>query len=469
MSDTDDRNGPERPMLILGEDTPDVEDTTPEELRRQAEEARREIERQRRELEEEIERKRREAEREIAEMEAQKERELRERERDLERTQKKLYRRESRLLNKVQMKGRPLPERLVERPARRPLRERGLRRSGLGVCLGLVAALGIGVAGTAAGIGSDPETAAELDALDQAMVLHLRAGLTADEVVAARMAGRPLPSAGEGSVPGQAFVEEGIALAPDSRRYGERTLERIEQVADEQTGTVRALTLWSQARDEAGYAVGSWDVADLREEAADEGPGPLVLGIVGLVALLVLVAMAIALKAWVALPVLLVATALGVGVLPAAATSVTNGVGQAAEDHDAASEAMEDVYEQVGRDLEAAYGVSTSSYADRSEYWVEDPFYDIPEPGTLRDYLQAREAVGEADGDEATYAAAADLAAAGRAAFEARVPAVEAARARMLEGLAGSGNRAWPILLGLGGAALVVAGVAASGGRREGR
>ena len=68
--------------------------------------------------------------------------------------------------------------------------------------------------------------------------------------------------------------------------------------------------------------------------------------------------------------------------------------------------------------------MSTSSYADRPEYWVEDPFYDIPEPGTLQDYLQAREAVGEADGDEATYAAAADLAASGRAAFEARVPAV---------------------------------------------
>ncbi|WP_022921557.1 hypothetical protein [Ornithinimicrobium pekingense] len=469
MSEDDTQRGPERPMLILGDDLPDVEDTTPEELRRQQEEARREIERQRRELQEEIERRRREAEREIAEMEAQKERELRERERDLERTQKKLYRRESRLLSTVRRKGRPVPERLVQRPARPPLRERGLRRSGLGVCLGLVAALGIGVAGTAAGTGSDPETAAELEAMDRAMVLHMRSGLTADEVVAARMAGQPLPSAEDGSVPGEAFVDEAVALAPDSRRYGERTLERIEQVADEQTGTVRALTLWSQARDEAGYAVGSWDVADLREEAADEGAGPLVLGIVGLVALLVLLAMAVAVKAWVAVPVLLVATVLGVGVLPAAATGVTNGVGQAAEDHDVASEALEDVYEQVGRDLEAAYGVSTSSYAGLPEYWVEDPFYDIPEPGTLQDYLRAREAVGEADGDEATYAAAADLAATGRTAFEARVPAVEETRARILDGLAGSGDRAWPVLLGLGAAALVVAGVAVSGGRREGR
>src|SRR5690606_41966052 len=114
-------------MLILGQDHPDVEDTTPEELRRQEERAREEIERKRREAQEEIERTRREAEREIAELEKQKARELRERERELEQTQKKLYDRETKLLRKARATSGQKPARVVQRPPSRPLRYTGLR------------------------------------------------------------------------------------------------------------------------------------------------------------------------------------------------------------------------------------------------------------------------------------------------------------------------------------------------------
>jgi hypothetical protein len=468
VSDTDDTTGPQRPMLILGEDLPDLEDTTPEELRRQQEEARKEIERQRRELQEEIDRKRREAEREIAELEERTARELRERELELERTQKKLYRRESQLLRKARKPGTATPKRIVPRPPSRPLAETGLRGRASGIVLAALAAVGLALGGLTAGPSGDAELGQELSSADQARVLWLQSGLEADEAIARRMAGLPVGTGAEGSLPGAALVREATTLYPDSRYYGERVTDRTEEMLAEDTSPVRSLTAWSQVHDEASYAVGSWDVSQLREEATSEGSGPAVAVGLGLAALLLLLAMAIGARSWPAVGALVVAAGLAVAMFPAMSTGVSRDVNQAAQDHDAAEHDLDRIYSRVGQDLKAAYGISTSSSAFRSEYWLDDPFYDVERTAELGAYVEAREAVGEAEGETATQAAAVELVAAGRAAFDARVPDLEDARARMMTGLEQTAGRAVPLLLGLGSAGLVLTGLLLSRGRREG-
>ncbi len=473
MSDTDGSRGQddERPMLVLGDNRPDVEDTTPEELRRQQEEAQREIARQRRELQEEIDRRRREAEREIAELEATKERELRERERELEETQEKLYRRETRLMraNRTSTRTTAPARRLVKKPARRPLRERGLRTSGAALTLTVIAALGLGVGGLVSlGSGTSPALRAELDRTDEARILYLRSGLELDQAIVERLNGDPVTLGEGGSLPGAALRQEAVALVPGSAPYDpQQAEERIGSMVDEGTGTVRALTQWSQARQDADHAVPRYEVRELREEATGQGGLALALVILGLVALLALAAMAAVARAWVALPVLVVSAVLGALAIPAVSTGVGGKVAQAAEDHDAADKALGDVYSRIGRDLEAAFGTSMSSLASSPDYWERSPFYDTEPTPALESYLQAREAVGQARGDEATYAAAAVLLEAGGEAFTERVPPVEQARERLVAGLGETPPRGTTLLLTLGGAALAATGLVLSPGRKE--
>lgn len=470
MSDTDKTRGggsDERPMLILGGDQPDVEDTTPEQLRRQQEEARREIEAARQRAQEEIERRRREAEREIAELEEQTQRELEERERELDRTQRKLYQRESKLLRRQARTAGSAQRRLVQEPKGRPLRERGLRGSGWAILLGAVAVLGITLGAVVPG-DHEPELAAEVSATEQARVLWLQSGLAADEAISLRMADRPVPQGPDAALPGTELADQAAALVPDSERYRDRNEERTEEMLAEGTSDVRALTLWSQVHDEAGYAVGSWDVDNLREEAADQGNGPVVVAAIGLAALLALLVLALASRAWVAASLLAAAAALGIATLAAVSSGSTGDVRRAAVEHETTGDVLDEVYDQLGRDLQSAYGISVSYYADRPEYWEDNPFYDIPMTPALETYAEARETVGEAEDDPARAQAAVGLVEAGRAAFEEQLPALEASREQLLLELEESAPRPLAVPLGLAGAALVVAGVLVSRGRREG-
>lgn len=475
VSDDDRRGGQggddERPMLILGESRPDVEDTTPEELRRQEEEARREIERQRRELQEEIDRKRREAQAEIAEMEARKERELRERERELEETQEKLYRRESRMLraNRQQADVAAARRRLVKKPPQRPLRERGLRRSRGAVSLAVVAALGLGLGGLIS-LGSSTGAAdrAELDRSAQARVLYLQSGLELDQAVVDRLDGRPVAVGDGGSLPGQALREEAVALVPSSAPNDpEQREDDIATMVDEGTGTVRALTLWTRARQDADYGVPRHELKDMRERVLGVGGLPLALVVLGLVAAATLAVMAGVARSWFSLGALVLAAVLGAVALPGVASGAGGQVRSAAEAGDVADLELGQVYTRIGQDLQAAYGASTSSFANDADYWTRDWFYDVEETPALESYVEARAAVGRAEGDEATYAAATDLLAAGRELFEERLPAAVQAREDLTAALGEARPQGGTIAMTLGGAALAGAGVFLSRGRKE--
>lgn len=465
MSDEDER-GPERPMLILGQDYPDVEDTTPEELRRQEQRAREEIERKRREAQEEIERKRREAEREIAELEKQKARELRERERELEQTQKKLYDRETKLLRKARATSGQKPARVVQRPPSRPLRYTGLRSHGFAVLLAFLAAGGIVLGGLTGGSSIGEETLAEVDSLDQARVHYLRAALEIDEAMAARMAGEP---GAAGSVPGSSSIEEALALASESDYYGSRTLEQAEGMVDESIGTVRSLTLWEEASTGATYAVAAYEVEDLYEDDLTWSVGSIVWVSIGLAALLALIVMAVLARSWVSVALLVLGAGLAISLYPVLAGGPTRTAIEAAENHRAADDVVDDIVDQVHDDLTVVYGTSRSSLSRRADYWDTEAYYYSLEPEGdphLTAYFEAREAVGEAEGEEESYAAAIGLVAAGREAFEAHVSGLEQARGEMLRAMDDLPSPVLPTMLGLGGGVLVVAGLLLSRGPR---
>lgn len=468
MSSTDEdaRHGDERPMLIIGEDRPDVEDTTPEELRRQREEAQREIAEARRRAQEEIERKRREAERELAELERAKEREIARRQRELDEAERTLYKRETRLRRKVSASGGTPKARLVEKPPRVPLSQKGLRRSSRAITVAAATGVALVVGLFTAAPGGGPDVRTEIVDTDRSRVLWLQSGLAADEMIAQRMAGREVAPEADGTWPNVRLAQEASAVYPGRDFYADRAEESTARMMAEGTTDVRALTLWSEVHREAGYAVGPWEVEDLVEEArGPDGWSYLLLGagVLGLVALAVLALVA---RSWVSLPVLVVATGLAVAALSVVAAGNAEVRGAAAA-HESADDALDEVHDQLGRDLEVAYGISTSSYAQRPEFWTDDPFYGDEVPGA-QTYLAARQDMADSleQGEQAVAEAAVGLVDAAREAIEGQVPALESARGRLVGTMAGSRSD-WGLGLGLGLGAVVVgaAGVALSGGR----
>ncbi|AXH95701.1 hypothetical protein [Ornithinimicrobium avium] len=460
--------GDERPMLILGEDLPDVEDTTPEELRRQQEEAEREIAEARRRAQEEIERRRREAEKEIAALEQQKERELAARQRELDDTQRTLFEREAKLRRTVTASGGTPEERLVSKVARPPLSQRGLRRSGRVVGLATAAAAALAVGLLTAVPGGGPDVRAEIDDADRARVVWLRSGSAADEQIARRMAGQDVPTGADGTYENVRLAREaGEIYAAD--RYVERTEENTATMLAADTSEVRSLTLWNELHDTAGYAVGSWEVEDIVEDSRGPGAWTYVLLAVGVLGLAALAVLALVARSWVSLPVLVVATGLAVAALSAVAAHDA-AVGATAAAHEAADDAVDDLYDQVGRDLRVAYGITTSSYDRRPEFWTDDPFYGEDQAPGTEAYLAVREDMAGAmeQGEEATEQKALELVQAAREGMEARGPAVGRARADLLAALERSGSR-WGLAAGLGAGAAVLGGLGVALSRGRGR
>lgn len=470
MSNTDDdarRRRDGRPMLILGEDLPDVEDTTPEELRRQQEKAQREIAEARGRAQEEIERRRREAQQEIAELERAKEREIAARQRQLDQAERRLYKRESTLRRKASASGVTPQERLVDKPPKVPLHRSGLRRSGRVVGLAAAAAGALVIGLLSAVPGGDADARSEIVDTDRARVLWLQSGLAADEQIAQRMAGQEVQTGPDGTYENVRLAEEAGALV-DVDRYVEQAVASTELMMAEDTSQVRSLTAWSEMHDTADYAVGSWEVEDLVEDSGGPGGWSYLFLAVGVLGLAVLAVLALLARSWVSLPVLVVSTGLAVAALSVVASGDADVRGAAAA-HEAADDALDDVYDQVGRDLRVAYGISTSPFDRRPEYWTDDPFYGRQMPGS-EGYLQVRADMADAveQGEQAIAQTALELAAAGRGNLDGQVPALESARERLVTTMAGSGS-AWGLGAGLGAGAVVLAGlgVILSGGRER--
>lgn len=468
MSDTDrgGRDGAdERPMLVLGDDLPDVEDTTPEQLRRQQQQARREIEEARRQAQEEIERARREAERE-----------LEERERELDRTQRKLYRRESKLLRR-QPKGGSTSTRLVPAPAKKPLAQRGLVRSGGAWLAASAAVLCLLVTALTAPGAPSRASLAELEGTDEARVLFLSSAAAATEAITQRLAGREVPP---GSVVEHVdLAEEAFAAMPEKDDYlyrnAGRTLERVRtqsgEIFSEDASDVRALTLWGQMHQELGYAVSQSDVRTVREGLMPGAGAAGSMGALATLALGALVLMALRARAWTSLALAGGATVLAV----LAFVAVLSGAGgdaldQAAEDHDRTHLFLANVHREIYDDLSVAYGTSTSSASIAGEHWADEPFWLPPEGADVGPYLEARASLGRATGmDEPTVAdAAMDLAGAGRALLGQQFLGVEQAREDLVDELRDSGpGRNVTAALAAGSALLAGAALLLSRGRRQ--
>lgn len=471
MSSTDDDTttgrADERPMLILGDDRPDVEDTTPEQLRRQHEEAQREIAEARRRAEQEIERQRREAEREIERLEQEKERELAARQRDLDEAQRTLFRRESKLRRRVSASGGTPKKRLVSRPTRPSLSERGLRGSGWAQLLGLggAAALLVGLL-AAVPAGDGEELRSEVVAATESRATWLRSGLASDEIIALRMAGQEVPTGADGTYESVRLAREAELLSPGNEHYVEEMESSTELMADAGASDVRALSTWAEARRSAGYAIGSWEVPDLAEESRGPGAWSYVLLTVGVLGLLGLAVLALVAGSWVPLAVIVVA--LGLAVTSLSMVGVADaGLRGAAAAHEEADDVAGEVYDQLGSDLEVVYGTSSSIFSFREEYWARNPFYGDT-PAVAGDYVAERHAMGdlmEAD-DQVMAEGALGLVEVGRSVLDAQLPVVGSAGVELADELARA-RSAWVPAFGLGalGAVLGAVGLVLSRGR----
>lgn len=476
MSGTDEGDGQRgdgRPMLIIGQDVPDVEDTTPEQLRLQAEAAQREIERKAEEAHARIERERAEAQRQLEEREEQLRRELARREAELDRTQRTLYRRES----KLRARSGSTKKRLVEPVPTPPLWRRGLRGSPWAGALAVLGAAGLIVTAASMPLPPSEQRLAELEGLDRARALWLASSGATTEAFVLRMAGEDVPS--EGTPEHLRLAQEALAAMPPVddtflRSYAEDTLGRLTlrapQFLDPGTSEARALTLWKETAEQLDSVVSQGDVRRFKEDMV-AGAGPAVAG--GVLAVL-----AVGGLLWMAFrtrsgtTVLLVggATALTVATFVVLLAGTADGpLGEAVDAHDRTNLFLANAHDEITDDLTTAYGINPSTPGLGDDYWTDRPYWIDPDDASVDPYLQARIELGRATiDDDDVRDEAVDLAAAGRALLEQQLGVQEQQRAVLITELRGAGAPRGVVLPLAGGAVLLAgAAVLTSRGREE--
>lgn len=409
-------------MLVLGEDRPDVEDTTTEELLRQ----RRELEQARRELDQEAERRRKEAEERLAQERLAAERELARRQREIDDAERRLVRTEKRLRKAARKQGGgievpsgrrdPTPRGKLSPSHRAARRNRLLaaadRRSGVPVprmpraALLAVAASGLLVAGAVTSI--DPPSPAQVQAfvdLDQARETWLTAGTTLDEEVTRYLAGEPVAEEG-GPLRSSELAQQAAGLSGSSSfgRYVEVYTEGVAPLLQQPgTNPQRVLSAWSEARDRSSYAVAGYEVRGARELLDNDRVWPTLLLMGGLLATGALGY--VLLRGGTRVGAALAGLALVPGALVLVNQDRHIDVEPAIEAHDARSELVDGGYDQVGRDLRAVLGVRALDSWEREDYWVDEPYWtddDALRQTAVADYLQARAGLADVDLDTAT-------------------------------------------------------------------
>lgn len=485
-----DRRDDPPPMLVLGEDRPDVHDTTPEELRRQRQElerARRELKAQaqkaREEAEDQLRRQREEAEARLREERLEAERELARRQRKLDDAERRIVRTERRLRKKAREQGTSIPTLLRgdDPDGDRDGRTRGGRarggRSGGGfgrsprtgadaggstspngllagaarrssrplpplprMLLLAAAASGLVVAGAVTSL--DPPTTAEVDAFvasDEAFAGWLRAGAALDEEVTSYLA------SGEAQTDPLSSVElagGAHAAAPGPYRP-DSYLEAFEEsmaplLLSAGSNPQRVLSTWQETRDRAGYAVSAFEVGEARDALDRDRVWPtlLLLGAVlavgGLVWVLVRggspVGAGLALLALV--PAALVLTEQGRHL------DVEPGI----EAHDLHLRGAGGARDLVGRDLAVVLGTRNLDSWESEDYWTDrrpDGDEGISDADALAAYLSARGELADIDLLTLTVAESAalgqQLVGPGTALLESALADVEGARAQIVE------------------------------------
>lgn len=423
----DRRGGPARagggaddpPMLMLGEDRPDVEDTTAEELARQRqelEERRRQLEeedrRRRHEAEKEAERLRLEAEKKLGEERRQAEVELARRQRELDDAERRLDKTERRLRRKAQGSGGQVfavstrttrPTRSPRTRTRNPLLAAAERRSGVpvprmpvAVVLALVAS-GLTVAGAIASIDAPASEAVDsFVTLDETRVAWLDAGVTLDGEVVRYLAGEDVTSA-DGTLPSLVQAE---AASLTTRRdwYLETFQETLAPlVVEPGSNPQRVLSAWHDSRDAAGMAVPYYEVNDAAEALDTDRALPTWLLLGGMVAVGGLAYSLARGRTWVGAG--LAGLALVPGGMVVADQDRHLDVEPALAAHDEAADVVRDVYDQVGRDLEVVYGTRALDRWEQENYWVRSGGIDeeTVNGAALDVYSEARGALAEVD------------------------------------------------------------------------
>ncbi len=465
--------GDKPPMLVLGEQRPDVEDTTAEELARQ----RAELERQRRELEaedrerrraaeQEAERRRREAQERLAEERRLAEVELARRQRLLDDAERRLHKTERRLRRKARQTGGHVPSVASSvsgadpdarsgrggraargsgsgrRGAPNSLLAAAERRSGVPVprlqrtlTLALLGS-GLVVAGAIASV--DPPSAADVEdfvTLDESRVAWLGAGLTLDEEVGRYLGGEEVTQ-GDGTL---ASVSQATAAgAASDVTYPVRDFEETvgPLLAEPGSNPQRVLSAWDEARSSAGYAVGTYEIRDAGELVDADRALPTWMLLGGVVAIG-------GLTYGLARGGTRVGAGLaGLALVPAGLVVADQGrhldVEPALATHSQAVDDARAVYDQVGRDLQAVYGTRALESYERETFWEGTGYLeeDRHDPQALAAYTAARESLAGVDirslsTDEAVPHAQA-LVEAGGALLDAQTVVLEDARSAVL-------------------------------------
>jgi hypothetical protein len=413
------------PMLVLGEDRDDVEDTTAEELARQREELeerRRRLEDEarirREEAEAEADRLRREAEEKLAEERRLAEVELARRQREIDEAERRLYRTERRLRKKAQASGGHVPD--VSSGLRRSSRTSSRsgpggrrrfssllaaaeRRSSVPVprmgraALLSLAATGLVVVGAVTSVDPPaPEAVEDFVTMDEARVAWLETGITLDGEVVRYLGGEDVTQ-DDGSLTSVTQATEASLTTGDS--YNLRSFEEVlpPLLSEPGTNPQRVLSAWVESRRDADYAAPTYEIDDVAETLDSDRVFPTLLLMGGLLSV-----------AGLAFVLARGGSRVGAGLAGLALVPVGMliadqdrhlDVEPALTRHEDALDGASDIYDLLGRDLETVHGTRVPDSYERETYWEGLHYLDeelLPvEPAAV--YTAAREALDGVD------------------------------------------------------------------------
>lgn len=386
----------DEPMLVLGENRPDVEDTTPEELARQ----RAEVERMRLEMEQQVQERKRLAEAELEEERLGAEKEIARRQREIDEAQERIRRAERTKRAKrgtPRKKGSGTNRLLAAAEVRSGMRVPRMRTV---VPLALAASALLAVGGAGSLDRPSEEEIATFEKMDQSREQWLRAGAALDDEVTRYLAGEQLTTA-DGTLPSVALarVAHGIDPEPYPLDYYLEVFEddAAPLLTAPGTSTSRVLGAWKEARSRSGYAVSVHEVRRSRDLLDPDPVWPVVLiagGALGLGGL--------------AFVLLRGGTRVGAGVaalalVPAALVLLADDdpdLEAASASHGEMSDWVNAVAARTQKDLEVVLRLRTPETYEAEDYWDAFPTLtmpDVPAGVAAQPYADARAELADVD------------------------------------------------------------------------
>ncbi|WP_151524194.1 hypothetical protein [Serinicoccus kebangsaanensis] len=367
----------DQPMLLLGEDRPDVEDTTLEELREQEAE----LERRRQEFAEQAERDRERAQEQLADDRQAAEKALAARQRAIDEAERRLVRTERRLRKQAQRVGQGdsvprVSTYLPEQPGRgRSSLLRGSERSPgkldgmpLPVLLLVAAAVVLGIGTVQTSARADQGQVATFEQLDAVRVeLREATGLLDTEMVL-QATGDPEQVDAEGDLPSVALARQALQGVDSVPSYYAEDIGQLSATLSSTEGSeVRAATTWRDGRDAIGYSVAGYDVDESREAILPGSTWGSVLLVGG--AALLLLTLVLLLRQGSRLAAACTGLALVGAIVLVAQDPVHDDAGELGEAHEEAADRADDVLDLVGDDIEVVLGLdSLEPYEQEGEY-----------------------------------------------------------------------------------------------------